>query len=235
MKKVLKILLGILIILVFAFGVVMFRYAYDPSYDKSEMMTLEDIQEVLNKRINVKNIYVKNIREDKLGDVDNLILYSEFFVKDNMVKVIEMTENGKRKIYQENRDTGEVIWLFETKEIVSKYQNNMNAFDLVKGYDYLSLEDDVFASEVYTKLKYLGKTKIDDRNVIVVLLERNDMVKELIYIDEETGFIIKHITKNPFVQYTSEAEIKVGNVTDDDVKFIDYEKEYPNYKVVDVK
>ena len=56
MKRVLKILLGILIILIITFGVVMFRYAYDPSYDKSEMMTLEDIQDVLNKRINVKTI-----------------------------------------------------------------------------------------------------------------------------------------------------------------------------------
>ena len=235
MKKVLKILLGVLIIVAIAFGIIMIRYAYNPSYDKSEMMTKEDIQAVLNKRLDVKNIYVKSVREDKLGEVDNLILYSEFFVKDNMVKVVETTENGKRKIYQENRDIGEVIWLFETKEIVSKYHNNMNAFDLVKGYDYLNLDDDVFAFDTYTNLKYLGKTELNNRSVIAVLLERNDMVKEIIYIDEETGFILKHISKHPFVQYTSEAEIKIGIVTDDDVKFIDYEKEYPNYKVVDMK
>ena len=47
------------------------------------------------------------------------------FVKDNMVKVVETTENGQKKIYQENRDTGEVIWLFETKECIVKYQNKI--------------------------------------------------------------------------------------------------------------
>ena len=230
-----KVLLGILIIIVIAFGIIVIRYAYNPSYDKSEMMTQEDIQNILNKRLNVKNIYAKNIREDKIGDVGNLILYSEFFVKDNMVKVVETTENGQKKIYQENRNTGEVIWLFETKECIVKYQNKMNAFDIVKGYDYLNLEEDVFISDVYTNLDYLGKTKIDDRNVIVILLERNDVVKEFIYIDEETGFILKHITKNPLVQYVSETKIKVDFVTDDEVKMIDYEKEYPNYKVTDMK
>ena len=69
----------------------------------------------------------------------------------------------------------------------------MNAFDLIKGYDYLNLDDDVLAFDAYTGLKYLGKTELNDRSVIAVLLERNDMVKEIIYIDEETGFILKHI------------------------------------------
>lgn len=234
MKMKVKVLIGILIVLVIVFGLLMFRYVYNPSYDKSVVMTKEDIQMVLDKRLDVKNIYVKSVREDKLGAVDNPVVYSEFFVKGNMAKVIEMTENGKRKIYQEDKNSGEGIWIFETKGTVAKFKNQMSAFDLIKGYDYLDLEKDVFASDTYIKLVYLGKTKIDDRNVIAVLLERNDRVKELLYIDEETGFILKHITKSIFTNYTTETQIKVGSVTDDDVRFIDYEKDYPDFKVVDM-
>lgn len=234
MKNVFKFLILILLVFVIVFGLLMLHYAYTPSYDKSVVMTKEDIQMVLNKRLNVKNIYVKTVKADKLGAVDNPVVYSEFFVKDNMAKVIEMTESGKRKIYQENKNSGEGIWIFETNGIIAKFQNQMSTFDLIKGYDYLDFEKDVFASDTYTKLVYLGKTKIDNRSVIAVLIERNDMVKELIYIDEETGFILKHITKSIFSHYTTETEIKIDILNDENVKFIDYEKEYPDFKVVDM-
>lgn len=234
MNKLFKIFIAILIFLVVIIGIIMLCYIYNPTYDITEKISQNDIQNIMNKRLSVENVYIKHTREDKIGDMDNLVLYSEFFVKDNMVKVVETTESGKRKIFQENRDNGEVIWILEPQEIVIKYQNKMNAFDLVKGYDYLNLEEDVFSSETYTNLKYLGKTKINNRNVIAVLLERKDMVKEFIYIDEETGFILKHISKNPFIRYTSVAEIEVGKVTDDDVRMIDYESVYPNYRIKDM-
>lgn len=234
MKNVFKFLILILLVFVIVFGLLMLHYAYTPSYGKSVVMTKEDIQMVLNKRLNVKNIYVKTVKGDKLGAVDNPVVYSEFFIKDNMAKVIEMTESGKRKIYQENKNSGESIWIFETNGTIAKFQNQMSTFDLIKGYDYLDFEKDVFASVTYTKLAYLGKTKIDNRSVIAVLIERNDMVKELIYIDEETGFILKHITKSIFSHYTTETEIKIDILNDENVKFIDYEKEYPDFKVVDM-
>lgn len=233
MKIVLKVLIGVLLVIIITFGVLLFRYAYTPSYDKSTPMTKEDIQLILSKRLNVDNIYVKNVSDQKIGDVNNLISYSEFFIKDNMVKVIETTQNGKRKIYQENTDTKECIWIFETKNIIAKFQNQMSAYDLIKGSDFLDLNQDVFSSSTYTNLIYLGKTKISNRNVIAVLLERDDKVKEIIYIDEETGFILKHITKNIFTHYTANTEIAQNIVSDDDVKFINYEINYPNFRVID--
>ena len=85
MKMKVKVLIGILIVLVIAFVLLMFRYVYNHSYDKSVVMTKEDIQMVLDKRLDVKNIYVKSVREDKLGAVDNPVVYSDatFYINNN--------------------------------------------------------------------------------------------------------------------------------------------------------
>ena len=228
MKKALKVILMIIIVLIIIlFLGILIAYSINPTYDKTDMLTKEQVQQILNKRTELNNIYAKFTREDKVGTMGNLTLYTEYFIKDNMAKSVRMTESGKKKIIQEDKDINKVVWIFETDEVVIN-QSHMGVFDTFKIYDTFDIsESDGF--------EYLGKTFIDERPVIAIKLDLSNFAKEYIYIDEETGLIAKHIMKSPFIKITNITEIKPGIVTDEDVAFIDYETEYPDYRIVEME
>lgn len=230
MKKSLKVLCGIIIILIVLILIFTIRYFLDPSYDKSELYTKEMVQELLNKRFNLTNVYARYEKEIKIGDSDNYTLYSEFFIKDNMAKVISTTENGKKKIFEEDKNLGKIVWIHETSEnIMILNDEKMGAFYSIFHYDLSNLED-------YISLDFLGETEIEGRNNIVVRLIEKDSFptkKDIVYIDIGTGLISKHVIKTLFTYTEDITEIKEGIVEDKDVKWIDYESEYPNYKVTE--
>lgn len=225
MKKALKIFLIILIVILVILGIKMFLYFSEPSYDKSLALTNDEIVKIFEKRKDLQNIYVKYTKQQKIGDLDNETLFTEIFLKDELIKEVATTKNGKLKIMQEDRATGNVLWIFETKDTVMKMNNSsMGVFSTFEKNDIPPLEDS-------NLVEYLGKTKIDERNVVVIKLQEEWNYKEIFFIDEETGIVLKHITKTPLLTLTDVAEIKVGSVKDEDVEFIDYKVKYPEFKV----
>lgn len=224
MKNIFKIVLVIFIIVIIILVTSFLLYFIEPSYDHSEILTKEEIQSILDKRSTVNNVYVKFVNQQKVGDLGNETEFTEFFVKDSFIKEVATTKNGTLKIMQENKESGEVLWILEDKHTVFKMQNSMSVFSAFEKYEV----GDIINQE---GVEYIGKTKINDRDTIVLKIQQNWKYKEFIYIDKETGIISKHIMKTLFVTLTNTAEIKMNVVKDDDVKFIDYTSKYPDFTV----
>ena len=216
MKKFWIILLIVIIVILVALFSTFFILNLDPSYDKSEMLTQEDVQEILNKRKDIDNIYFKFV--DFEGKT------SEVYIKGDMKKSVTINEDGTKKIVSGSITTeGKGMIIDEASKKISSLTMPASSLDR---YD---LELNIIDNENFNYFKFLGKTTVNDRNVIAVKLNKDqNFVKNILYIDEETGIIVKDISsllKLKAEEYNV-LDMKIGEVTDEDISITispDYE------------
>ncbi len=227
MKNVKKVLLICVLIVLIVLLAMIFQYFITPSFEHANTMSKENVTEVLNKREAIDNLYAKFESEVKSGGTeDNHILYKEFFIDNNFAKMVSTLEKGEKQIYQEDKSTGEIVWISELDELIIKMNNpQMSVFAGIYGYDLSDLED-------YEVFRHLGNTTLDGRECIVIfLMAKNSNVREIVYVDKETGLINKHIKKTLFRTITDVTQI---NTLEDKSFMIDAEMTYPNYKKVEL-
>ena len=220
MKKYINILLFVAVIIVILL-VIFFVSIQDPSYDKTQNLSKEDVQSVLDKSLELDNVYIKHTSDI---DIANNILYLEYYLKDDMIKKVVVAEDGSKTISQKNIKQSKWLDIHEDKKLILKLtrQDGNNT-------GYINLSDSNY-------FKYLGKTKINDRDVIAIKIREDEkFMKEIFYIDEETGIVIKNVVKLSFITLEEETrEFEIGNVTDEDVAWIDFETEYPDFEYIEM-
>lgn len=227
MKNVKKIVVFCVLVALIILLIMTFQYFMMPSFEHANTMSKEEVTEVLNKRKTIDKLYAMFESEVKSGGTeDNHILYKEFFINNNFAKMVSTLEKGEKQIYQEDKSNGEIVWISELDELIIKMDNpQMSVFAGIYGYDLSDLED-------YEEFKHLGNTTLDGRECIVIfLMSKNSKVREIVYVDKETGLISKHIKKTLFRTITDVTKI---SVLKDENFMIDAEITYPNYKVVEL-
>jgi hypothetical protein len=232
MRKSMKIALIIIIVVMIIAGLYVLGYYIDPMFlDKTNHLSKEEIQDILDRRYWITNIYTKYTMQHKEGEIGNLTLYSETYLKDDIAKHITYYENGKKSIVQENRVSNDIINISENEEVVARFfDENFGAFH---SFYQSSLYDVDYYYDIF---KYLGRTTINGRDSIVIKLQKKGQpIKQIVYIDVETGLITKLVEKNILFRNITNTEIKLGVVTDQDVTFIDYGTIYPDFRYVEMQ
>lgn len=152
-------------------------------------LSRKDVQTILDRRNSLTSVHIKLDRRSIISDEyeENPIINNiEMFMYGDYAQVCNYLENGKRIITQENKATGEKYIISEDNETILAV-SQLNIFNNVINYDVSNIS-------TYKKFKYLGTTKIENRENIIIFLQRdNKSQKEFVYIDAETGLITKHV------------------------------------------
>lgn len=187
-------------------------------------LSRDEVQALLDKQDSLTNIYVKYYTfPQKIISEDDPNLFTEIFRYNDNAQVVYTSESGNKIISQENKSTGDCIFISERLKNIMYTSNDVSAFSLGLGCI------DISNIANYKTFKYLGETLIENRkNVIVFLQYDNDSSKNYVFIDVETGIITKHISiDNEFYMFDF-AQIKT---LDNDDFVIDINEKYPDYKV----
>ncbi len=187
-------------------------------------LSRDEVQALLNKQDSLTNIYVKYYTfPQKIISGDETNLFTEFFRYSDNAQVVYTSESGNKIINQENKSTGDCIFISERLENIMYTSNDVSAFSLGFGCS------DISAIADYKIFKYLGETSINDRkNVVVFLQYDTDSSKDYVFIDIETGIITKHISIDNESYMFDFAQIKT---LDNDDFVINIDEKYPDYKV----
>lgn len=257
----------ILVVLIVIFGIqayIFYRSSEPLFLDKSNPLTIEEVLELHKKLDKVKNIHIvheekaplkntfemwfpsgKNMETLSNGGIVNYsnTYKTEIFAKDNRILTISknMARKGSGDIYEsifynwKDGNTNEEIYIaFDSRVVMIanekatdvKWQRNTFVFD----FEYDEENDE------YT---YLGRTKVNGRNTVVVKVYNTQVyTTRIYYIDEETGIIVKEKNKensDPLMYRTSHTlKFELDTVTDEDVEKIDYKTKYPDFEVVEI-
>lgn len=225
MKKYLKttfVLTGIILIV---FMVYVLYIVCDPIYDKkNKNLSENDIQTLINKGKNCFNYYYYVNSENRLissktklvssKSHDFSVIKKEFWVKDNILKEVITMSDGGQSILWEDTTTGESLAILYGSKSIIKTNTKEGATGIAENF----FNNSIFNNEKNLKYKYLGETKIADRNVICIKLH-NNFYSEYYYIDSETGLILKSKNKNIFEKTITETKyITFNQVTNQDVE-----------------
>lgn len=215
-------IVGMIILVVLILGVIsyLFMSIFKGNLSKS------DVQTILDKRSTLSSVHTRvYMFPETFVNENSPTAYIEFFMHDNFAQVAYVLQNGQKIIYQEDKTTGDVILINELlKNILLKIEN-------LSPFSFRTLKDLSDISK-YKKFKYLGSTMINERETIIVFLQENkDSAKELVYIDKETGIVVKYCCDYGDLYVEELTQIEPLN----DVNFmIDIEKTYPEYKVFEI-
>ncbi len=189
-------------------------------------LSIEDVQTILDKRNLLTGVHIELERNSIVADEheENPIMNnSEMFMYGDYAQVCNYLENGKRIITQEDKTTGEKYIISEDNETILAV-SQLDVFNNVINYDVANIS-------AYKKFKYLGTTKIEDRENIIIFLQRdNKSQKEFIYIDTETGLITKHVFESEDYHVVDSAKIKLW---DNEDFMIDVQEISLKYKKLD--
>lgn len=187
-------------------------------------LSRDEVQTLLDKQNSLTNIYIKYYTfPQKIISENETNLFTEFFRYNDNAQVVYTSESGNKIINQENKSTGECIFISERLKNIMYTSNDVSAFSLGFGCADISNISD------YKTFKYLGETSIEDRKNIIVFLQYDDnSPKDYVFIDIETGIITKHISIDNESYMFDFAQIKT---LDNDNFVINIDEKYPDYKV----
>lgn len=214
----------VLIVVLALLALFVILYFFTPIFRSG--LSRKDIQAILDKRNSLTSIHARvyDLPENSVTS-SSPTAYIEFFMHDNFAQVSYVLQDGQKIIYQEDKTTGNVTFISEPAKNILLNFNHLKAFSFwpLKNYD------NIFE---YDKFEYLGSTKINERETSIISLQMdNTSEKEIVYIDNETGFIVETASDDGTLHTAEFAHIEPLNNSD---FVIDIEKTYPDYKITDM-
>lgn len=198
------VLIAVVLLIILLFIVLFFFTSFRSGLSRKEVQT------ILDKRNLLTGVHIELERNSIIADEheENPIMNNrEMFMCGDYAQVCNYLKNGQRIIAQEDKATGEKYYISEEYETILSVPQ-VDVFNNVINYDVANIS-------AYRKFKYLGTTKIEDReNIIIFLQYDNDSQKEFVYIDVETGLITKHVFECEDYHVVDSAKIELWDNED---------------------
>ena len=222
--KQIRVLVIIILILVVILGI---KISGIKIFEKKGELTLEQVKEIVAKSENITNYYC-----EKEGEENGF--FKSIKRKDN-IKVEEPEETRSNYIIYRwiNDEKNKVVCVSNSyhKDYPNKKVAVVQYTDLYKGNYYQQSLFDSILNQM-EEYEYKGEEIYNKYDCIVVNFKMNDKSNVELWIDKESGFIMKEIIEEDGkTTYEVKLNYKFNCVTDDDVK----EPDLSNYEVEEMK
>lgn len=200
---------------------------YEPSFNKTNIMTEEEIKTLVKNGATYENYSYHN-RYTKIEKIKD----GEITQVNNYIKGNKMLQEVQRQ----NAETTYNWFDFDTKEVVVTSYTNKKILDITRKEELelsLSIRQNATELDSFDGIKYLGETKIEDRTQIVVKVWNKNAAYYhfLYYIDKESGLITKvEYSILGIYKQVLEKNIEYNTVTEEQVAKPDLTK-FTNYTI----